>query len=216
MSSGTYFYGSKHAVAEGKEIIVCVEGQDDAFFIDKLLEEIGADEKRVGIIYTGGIGEIPATLREITNSSAYVRGEIKRIAIIRDSDSDPKKAIVSIHKALSAAQMATPMHGAVAQYNGSREVALYVVPDGSSAGNLETLLLDANKDDPKLLDVTANFKAICAKYGALDRSEKRIAQMYMAVRPEECRGLGRAYKLGVFAESPAIKSIKGFLESVVQ
>jgi 5S rRNA maturation endonuclease (ribonuclease M5) len=71
-------------------VIIC-EGKDDAYFIDKLCTEIGADVERVGVVYSSGGTNIEQEVDLLMKSSSFVAGTTERVIIIRDSDSDGPK-----------------------------------------------------------------------------------------------------------------------------
>lgn len=213
VAKGTYFDTSRPSLSRPVESVVYVEGADDAYFVDKILSDLKADVDRVEIISSGGKDKIPAALRALVLSSGFVRKTIKRIVVLRDADNDPAAASSDFVKACLAVGLPGPTAGNYVKMGDDRLIGLYLFPDCEKAGNLETLLLSANSDEPTHAIAAGCLDQAVKYYGdpELDRLPKRLAQIYLALQKEDCRGVGRAYGLGVFKESAEIANVRKFL-----
>jgi hypothetical protein len=211
MLSGRYFSGPKNNI---EREIDSVEGIDDAYFLDRILELQKADESRVGIIYLEGQGKLDENVKQLTRSAAMTREVIKRYAIITDSDADPGGTLREIHKVLARYGQPQPAHG---MCNGAAPaVGLFLIPSASEDGNLEKLLLSTIDKDGKLIYVRKFSDDLQASFGQLDDQEKRLSRIYLDCCDGHYRGAGRAFSAGKFeAGHAALDALKRFVTLMV-
>lgn len=205
---GKYFSGSKNLE---KELLILTEGRDDMFFLDSILGALKADPMRVGVVSTGGKDGLAADLKNIVQSRPFVNKTIRRIAIVQDVDGSPSESLRSIHKAMSNVSLPNPKHADVHIFDGNRSVGVFLIPSGNTAGNLESFCLQSVATSEVSMRVHRFFEEFQNEFGELDRQAKRLAQIYLACIPVECRGVGRAARLGVFPiESEFFSEILNF------
>lgn len=214
-AKGTYFDGAKNRLSTSHSRIIYVEGADDAYFLDKLLADLGIDPASTRVILTGGNAGIPAALRELVKNSYYIRRDIKRVLVLRDADDDPQKALKEFHDASKIAGLPEVSDGIVTEYDNGRFFAFHTLPAPGSPGDLEVLLLEGVMGSPRHDIANACLSEACKTLGDLDRKTKRLAQLYMALHPEDCRGVGRAFALGAFSTTPQINKIGDFLKTFI-
>lgn len=215
-AQGTYFNANEQHGRDGHSAIIVVEGADDAYFVNKILEDIAADAASVRIAVAKGNGGIASVLSAIALSPDYTTGVIEKLVIVTDADRSEVGTVNTVHATLRRLKLPTPQAGGFLN-DGQREVGLLVIPGNGRTGELADLLLTATKDG-RLATVEACYDGIVADFGALptNRSRsKRIAHMYMQVRPEDCNGIGRAYALGAFNDDARIEEIRQFLRSAM-
>jgi hypothetical protein len=212
-----YAKSSKSAVADKLPQIIFVEGMDDAYFVDALLGELGADPSNVGVIYVEGQSNLAPELKLLLKSGSYVRRETRSIALIRDADADPAAKLQTIHGDLAQLGLPTPAHNEILSYDLDRRLGLFLIPAGDQAGELEHLMLSSVAGDDRVDVVAAALQQVETQYGELDKRQKRIARMYISVLPVKPCGVGRAYCEGVFSSlSPQVQPIRTFLQTFIQ
>lgn len=200
-ASGGYFSKSKSDLE--KEVLFVGEGQDDAYFFDSILSHLGADPAKVGIVYTDGKDNLDRNLRNIVQSRPFVRKTIRKIAILQDVDDEPRERLETIHKALKSVSLPIPKHCEILEFEKGRMIGTFLIPDMDRTGNLESLCFESVAASPKSKKVRAFFDEMQSEFGDLDRYYKRLIQIYLACVPVECRGVGRATKIGVFPMASA-------------
>jgi len=207
---------SKAAANEGRRRIIFVEGQDDAWFIDKLLEELQADPKDVGVIFLEGNGALDKELRLLLKSSGYVQRKTLGIAFLLDADADAAATSARLVSFLEKQAIPGPEHGSIAPYDEGRVVGIYIFPDGTQPGELEDLLLKTVQSDDRLTIVTSALSTVEDKYGKLPKRSKRVARMYLSVLDIKPCGIGRAYCENVFTSDHAdVNNVRQFLKAFI-
>lgn len=213
----TRFYSKKNQ-RQNRSCVVFVEGQDDAVFLSTLLDEINADPEKIGIVEVEGKENFPPRLRSFLKSSNFTQGVVKTIAVVCDSDENPKSIEQQISDALVASgQPEIVLGGYIAGDRGVR-FGLFTMPDPVSQGDLEKLCLDTVMGHP--LEGSAEVYISSAEKFAHDSRvrlngsrHKRKAQVFLAGVPNEVvRGAGRGFANGCFDIShEALNPLREFL-----
>lgn len=208
---GLYFDRSKSALSNPRPNLIYVEGPDDAYFMDSLLAEAGASEDDVRISIIGGKDNSINSLTELVKSSAYVRKIIKKVLIVIDADKDPSATMNYLQSISTKIGLPNPVLRNFVRYEDDREFGVYLLPDCKSPGDLEELLISSVLEERRFEISKQAIDSAVAEYGAFDRESKRIAQIYMALHPGDCRGVGRAFALGAFGRGGGVDELKRFL-----
>lgn len=204
---------SKAALSAKMERVIYVEGQDDAFFVSALLNEIGADKQKIGVIHLEGDGALAKEINLLIKSASYTQRSTTHLAFFLDADNDPAAKVSLLSSELNKRGIPPVEHSAIEKYDGnSRAVGAFIFPDGTHPGELEDLLLSTIAEDKRLELVTRVFDEIQNDYGPLNKRSKRLARMYMSVLSIKPCGIGRGYCEDVFnKEHPAINAARQFL-----
>lgn len=192
MSSGVYFADAKSGI--DKDFVLLVEGQDDAHFVDALLEDLGADPHRTGVLYIKGKDKLSENLKNLKKSRPFLLGKIRRVAIIRDADTSGAEALQSIQNALRDFDLAMPNHADFAQAPDSPDIGIFILPSDQTDGDLERVCLTTLGSDERLAYVRDFLRRVQERFGALDRMHKREAMAYFSAVPVETRGVGWAFR----------------------
>lgn len=213
--SGKYF--SDKTPKEYKTALLCVEGIDDAHFIDRLLDDAKALPDKVQILVSGGNSQIVPLLNNIHKSSQYLRNEILRIGVITDADRNPSSTLLELFKQIRDLSFPEPVNGAVVNYdNDKRRFGFFLVPALTETGALEELLFQTVHGEDHFGRVEAAFTEITALSGANDFRSKRLMGAYLAQTKGSSAGAGLAFKRDVFPfESPALDPIKNFITQFI-
>lgn len=212
--SGRYFSGPKER--SDREMVLMVEGQDDAFFFDALLEQVGAVPDRVGLVYIQGKTNLGMNIADLIKSRAFVTRHTRKYAIVVDSDDVPASTIQEVHRALTVNGQPTPGHAAFQAGAQGVVVGIFLVPSEREDGDLEKLCLASLGDEP-LLRLARDFLAqVNRDFGPLPSLYKSLAQIYLACRPEDTRGVGRAFRQGIFNRDHAcLEPVRNFLRAFI-
>ena len=202
----------KAALSSKLRRIIYVEGQDDAFFLDKLLGELAANEADVGIVHLNGDGALEGEIGFLAKSASYVQRLTTHLAFFLDADTGVKQRMASVNAGFNRIGWPITQHGAFADYDNGRRVGVFIFPNGVDAGELEDLLLTTVASDDRLATVSEALSAVERDHGNLNKRSKRIARMYISVLPVKPCGVGRGYCEGVFpADHPSIEAVRDFL-----
>ena len=207
---------SKSALAEKLSSIIYVEGQDDAWLINELLDELNADPANVGIVYIKGTGAIENEISFLLKSASYVQRQTLNIAFLIDADLDAAKTTADLNSLFHSKGLPAASHASTVGYDTGRNLALFVFPDGEAPGEIEDLLLATVTEDDRLTTVTNALLAVESVHGTLAKRSKRIARMYISVLNIKPCGVGRAYCEGVFNKDHVwITAVRQFLQGFI-
>lgn len=212
MPPAVYFDGPNRR--SNRSRILIVEGEDDAKFFDHLLSDINADPDRVGIVYIRGKDNLLENLKLLAKSPSYVKGEIAKIAIVRDSDENPQAQLQSINSVMRA--IGWPNFESLGfKTQGNTSYGVFLLPE-TEPGDLERVCLDTISGHKKLGLVREFYDNIIESFGALDRPYKRQASIFLACSSVETRGVGSAFALGLFDKNhESLGNLRNFLTELV-
>lgn len=207
-------YFEKNLERQDREKVIFVEGTDDAYFLDSILEELGADPDVVGVLIVGGTGRFSPSFSLYSKSSAYRKA--KGVLALRDADDNPIGSEVEIKSAFEKAFNVSVSSGELKKEKG----VLYgylVLPAAGESGDLEKMCL-ATVDGSALHTLATNFIAEAQKIGAFTQLHKRTAQVFLAAMPEDlCRGAGMGFRKGFFDQShSSLDEFKAFLRGFLE
>ncbi len=179
-----------------REVLFVTEGQDDALFLEALLEARKEDVGRIEVRYTDGIGGISGFLSGIAKSPAFTQHRLRAICVIVDADDSFQETEKRFQKELHTANLPSPNAGAVVARD-RHWIGLYIFPRTGSIGMLEDLVLDSIRTDPRA-ELANNVLQKRIEEGIpLDLVSKRAVQIFLAISEGQiCRGLGRGIRNG--------------------
>ena len=192
--------------------LLIVEGQDEKRFFTSLLEHLQITDVEIRPI--GGKHVLRRELRLLTSPLPGFEN-VRSLGIVRDADTDPAAAFRSICQALNEVGLAVPER--CLEPSGSRpRVAAMVLPSEGVPGSLETLCVEAVRDDKAMPCVEGYFD--CLKKQGFPEScddPKARTRVFIASRGMDARLLGEAAEAGVWPwGSPAFDEAKGFLKTL--
>lgn len=216
-------YYSKKKQRQDLPCIIFVEGQDDAYFLSSLLEEIGAKPTEVGIVGVDGKENFSSHLRGFLKSPNFTQGKVKSVAIICDADSCPLKAEASIAAIFKAAGQPVIKLGTYVTNATGVQIGLFTMPNTSSSGDLEKLCLDTVEGSPleqkaEAFIAAAESDAAASGTNLNGSRHKRKAHVFLAGQPGELvRGAGRGYSLGLFPrDHHSLNPLRAFLAATLE
>lgn len=177
--------------------LIVVEGKDDDFFVRALLDEIPPPNDPISIHAISGVGNLQPKLSGLVKNSQFIRGVVRRLIVLRDSDTNPQAALQDAENILSGLGVGGPYDGSAPNSAGQR-ITVLLVPSSTSDGNLEKLLFDTVAATPLGVATSKFFSANGPTGIAANDAHKRLVQIFLACQTNECRGPGRAYQLGQF------------------
>lgn len=137
---------------------------------------------------------------------------VTSLAVVRDAETDADAALCSVQDALKRAGLEPPKeHGRWAGHH--PKVGIFILPDGTRAGMLETLCLASVRDDPAIECVEQYLECIKAKgLRSPANLEKARLHAYLAGKTESYVLVGRAAQKGYWPfAAPAFAPLRAFL-----
>ena len=178
-----------------RRVVFVTEGQDDALFLEQILESRGEDEAEIEIRFTQGVGNIPAFIRALVKEPALTRRKVDRVCVIVDADDNFAGAAAKLARALLDAQLPVPDVGSFAE-DGALRVGTYIFPRHGTNGMLEDLILGSIPNDIRKEVATAAISQIHS-ITPLDKVGKRTVQVFLALSAGEiCKGPGQGIRNG--------------------
>ena len=117
--------------------LLLVEGRDEVNLFKALIERRGDAEPAIQVIDAGGKDRFPRRLRAI-RTAAQTRSTLRSIGVVRDADDDAGSAFGSVCDHLRNVGYEPPAaHGEFSEAMPS--IGVFIVPDGSEPGAIETL-----------------------------------------------------------------------------
>jgi hypothetical protein len=163
--------------------VLFVEGDTPMHFFEALLRHLGLDSQ-IEILNFRGIGDFKTFLLGQANSAEFQR-LVTSVGIVRDAEEKPAAiARQSVEDALTAA-------GLTPQRNPPIQTSIFILPDNTNPGMLETLCMEAVKNESTLAGA---YRCIEDFFACLTRNQialpaspmlaKHHAQAYLATRPQ--------------------------------
>jgi hypothetical protein len=159
-------------------VLVLTEGEDDALLLIAIAAARGISNLQVHVM-GGKDTRWGAKLKFIVEHPSY-RANVGAIGLLRDADSDPDAAFQSCVSALTAAGLPTPGAPAEVVRTQDNAVSVFIVPDASSTGTIEDLVLATG--DPDRLDCVDRYMTCLTDKGVPTPSNaaKGRMQAYLA------------------------------------
>ena len=183
-----------------KSKIMIVEGRDEELFFDAVLTRHLriADVQLLGI---GGKTKLTQNLKALANDSGFLG--VATLAVIRDADATPpdattsaaESAFASIRGSLLSARLPCPV-GHAEFCDGPPRVGVFVMPDGTTDGMLETLCMRSVAATPEWRCVQDYF-ACLRGHGVIPGSQtKADSHCWLASRLKPDKRVGEAAQAG--------------------
>ncbi len=192
--------------------IAAIEGAEGARFLEELLRHLGISDT-AEVRDFGGVSELRDFLDALVISPGFAG--VHSLAILRDAEKSASSAFASVCDSLHAVSLKAP--GCPGSYaSGTPRVGVFVFPDCSSPGMLETLCFSSVQDDPATSCVIQYFD--CVEKTGRPRPtniDKAYVHAYLASRPRPHLSLVQATRAGYWPwDAPAFDRLKQFLRAL--
>ncbi|MEW6578509.1 MAG: DUF3226 domain-containing protein [Chloroflexota bacterium] len=194
-----------------KPKLLVVEGIETCVFFDALLKQMGLADT-VQTRDFGGVNELSSFLRTLPGTSGF--SQVTSLGIVRDAEDNAQSAFQSVCGSLKKAGFSVPQQLMVA-VSGSPNVAVFLLPDCSSPGMLETLCLRSAETDPVMSCVAEYFECVEANGSLPSNMDKARLHAFLASRNKPGLRLGEAAEKGYWPwSSPVFDPLKQFLRAL--
>jgi hypothetical protein len=123
-------------------LILC-EGKEDKLVLEALAKHLGL-EGRIHFESYGGKDALKSHLATLKVRPGYSRGEISKVLVTRDADTNHERAWAAIKGAIStvfACELSQPGHWEI--IDGGPLIAAWVIPGPQKTGMIETLCMES-------------------------------------------------------------------------
>ena len=164
----------------------------------------------------GGTTEFRPFLKALLRVPGF-RSTVSALGIVRDAEANAAGAGASVRDALRLAGLPAPAQPLErVSLAGQPRISYMILPDGVSAGNLETVCLRSVAGDPALECVDRYFECLASTTVATPRNAaKARVQAFLASRAEPGKLLGQAAHAGYWPwASPALQPQIDFIRLI--
>jgi len=202
-----------------KPKLLIVEGRDDQLCFEAALQDhLGLTD--IQVMPIGGKTLLTRNLTGLIADPDFAT--VGSLAVVRDADETTPNATIpaaaqsfqSVCGSLRHANLSCPgAHGQFAE--GTPRVGVFIVPNGTDDGMLETLCLNSVSTQPEFACVEAYFQCLQTHQIAPKSLHKARAHAWLASRPEPDRRVGEAAQAGYWPwNSQAFDDLWAFLRSM--
>ena len=194
--------------------LLLVEGRDEEnLFTALIARRIGA-EAGIQVIAAGGVNKFPPNLAAI-RIAAQARPTLRSIGVVRDADEDAASAFESVcHHIHNAEYIPPAAHGEFSI--ASPSIGVFIVPDGSEPGAVETLCRRSVEGTDAARCVGEYMQCLQYRHAMQSRNaDKSFAHAYLAAMDDPVARVGEGAQGGVWDfDSVAFAALTRFLRDL--
>ena len=198
-------------ITESRQLLV--EGKDVEIIFSHFIEQLGISGLQIQDY--GGVDELPGFLEQFVISHNFRSGNVASLGIVRDAETSAAGAFQSICSALEKAKLTKPDLPMVPK-GMNPKINILILPDSTTPGMLETLLLRAVANDPVMVCIDQYFECINQQVEYLPSPiDKAKALAFLASRQNIKPLLGHAARAGYWNfNSSVYDDVRSFLISL--
>jgi hypothetical protein len=162
--------------------LLLVEGATPMHFFEALLKHLGLSPQ-ILVLDFKGTGDLRAYLKTLTATSDFVR-LVTSVGVVRDAENDAAAAHQAVADALTAV-------GLTATRKPPIQTSVFILPDNANPGMIETLCIEAVKNEPTLANEYTCVEEFFACLGRRNvplppspKFAKIVAQAFLATRQQ--------------------------------
>lgn len=195
--------------------IILVEGQDDAFLLEIVLNLLGIPPREARIIVCKGKSGFGKHIPLIVKSIPFAK-KIRSLSIIRDADEDYNSALREVHGYLRRENLPLPDVSDFVDSEGKR-VGVYFFPRPQENGDLESLAIELATASEELSETLQFIDSARSRNPDLNKISKRKIQVYLGGVSQEIRPtVGWAFRDGTIPISlEVLPELTSFMRSVL-
>ncbi|MYA23655.1 MAG: hypothetical protein F4Z30_13130 [Gemmatimonadetes bacterium] len=195
--------------------LLLVEGKDEVNLLGRLIKDCLKDDGQgIQILDVGSKDNFRPNLRGI-KVAAQARPTLRSIGIIRDADDNPNGSFDSVCDSLRSAGYEPPV--AHAEFSDATpSIGVFIVPDGSQSGAIETLCRRSVQDEDAAKCVD-DYMECLTTHNALQskNADKTFTHAYLAAMEDPVARVGEGAQQGVWDfQSPAFGALSQFVRDL--
>ena len=191
--------------------LLLVEGRDEVNLFRGLIRGCFDDDPGIQVIDAGGKDKFGRNLRAIQTAATATLG-MQSIGVVRDADADAGAAFDSVCDGIRSANYEPPVnHGEFS--NGMPAIGVFIVPDGTTPGAIETLCRQSCRSKVTAACVDEYLKCLEERHATRSKNpDKSFAHAYLAATGNPVARVGEGALQGVWDfASPAFAPLAQFL-----
>lgn len=199
----------------GRKLLL-VEGPDDIYFFNALLTEMGADLNDIQVMDYEGKTRLPAVFSLLMRAPEVEAGEVTAIGLVQDADGDLAAARGNIDSAWAGVGLDVAPYGhfGASQVRPNLSIGSFALPDCATSGDLDEMLFASVAGDAAHTATEVFMGSV--GLAPAPKFYKRSTQVYLAAKPDLCRGSGRGAENGYFdLAAPGLGAIRQFVTSLM-
>ena len=195
--------------------LLLVEGKDEVNLLGRLIKDCLKDDGQgIQILDVGSKDNFRPNLRGI-KVAAQARPTLRSIGVIRDADDNPKGSFDSVYGSLRSAGYEPP--AAHAEFSDATpSIGVFIVPDGSQPGAIETLCRRSVEGKAATECVDEYMECLKTRKGLrLKNEDKTFTHAYLAATKDPVARVGEGAQQGVWDfQSPAFDDLSQFVRDL--
>ena len=191
--------------------LLLVEGRDEVNLFRALIRGCFDDDPGIQVIDAGGKDKFSRNLRAI-QTAAMAAPSLQSIGVVRDADADASAAFDSVCYGIRSANYEPPMsHGEFS--TGRPAIGVFIVPDGTEPGAIETLCRRSRQGNLTAACVDEYLKCLEERHATNSKNpDKSFAHAYLAATENPVARVGEGALQDVWDfVSPAFEPLAQFL-----
>ena len=195
--------------------LLLVEGKDEVNLLRRLIKDCLEDDGQdIQILDVGGKNNFTKNLKGI-KAAAQARPTLRSVGVVRDADDNPQGSFNSVCGSLRRAGYEPPP--AHAEFsNDTPSIGVFIVPDSSQSGAIETLCRRSVAGEDAAQCVDEYIECLRARNALCSRNhDKTFAHAYLAAKRNPVARVGEGAQQGVWNfQSPAFDALSQFVRDL--
>lgn len=204
----------ERGITISEDLLLLVEGRDEFHLFRKLIESCFSDRPGIQVMDIGGKTTLAKNLKTV-HTAARSRPSLRTIGVVRDADASAAASFQSVHDSVQqAGYTPPPTHAQFSDKNPS--IGIFIVPDGSAPGAIETVCRRSVQDDEAASCVAAYMDCL-EEHDALrsNNRDKTFTHAYLAATSDPVARVGEGALRGVWNfHSPAFADLRNFIHDL--
>ena len=196
------------------DLLLLVEGRDEVNLFEKFVQHCLDDAQSVQVLEVGGKKQFRKRF-ELVKTDARTRPTLRAIGVVRDADDSARSSFQSVCDGIRSVGYEPPgAHGEFS--NAELPIGVFIVPDGSRGGAIETLCRESVRED-SAANCVDEYLACLTRHAALrSRNEdKTFTHAYLAALEDPTARVGEGAQQRAWDfRSPAFADLSRFIRAL--
>ena len=197
-----------------EDLLLLVEGRDEFHLFEQLVESCFSDRPGIQVMDIGGKTTLGRNLKTV-HTAARSRPSLRAIGIVRDADASAAASFQSVRDHVQQADYTPPPTHAEFS-DKSPSIGIFIVPDGSAPGAIETVCRRSAQDAEAARCVAAYMDCL-EEHDALNSNnpDKTFTHAYLAATSDPVARVGEGALQSVWNfQSPAFANLRNFIQDL--
>lgn len=197
------------------DLLLLVEGKDEVNLFEALVEHCLEDGAQpVQVLEVGGKDQFRKRFAAVM-SAAQARPSLRSIGIVRDADDSAQSSFQSVYDSIRHVGSQPPArHGEFS--SATPAVGVFIVPDGSGEGAIETICKQSVMGTDAAKCVDEYLECLTTRNALRSRNpDKSFAHAYLAAGQDPTARVGEGALQGTWNfQSPAFEGLRSFIRDL--